>query len=118
MLLSDLKIPVESCPTSNVMTLELAKHFDGSLLDGLREHPQLENWLQTKHPISIGTDDPGVFHTTATKELLLLQKAFHLDKTDLQRISLDSINQAFCSEATKLEVINLMNLRMEDHDEK
>ena len=107
-ILSEKKIPIESCPTSNVMTLELAKHYSGSLLEGLKKHPQLKNWLEQKHPISIGTDDPGVFHTTATKELLLLQKAFGLHKSDLQRISLESIDQAFCSNITKTIILERM----------
>jgi adenosine deaminase len=110
--LSDLKIAVESCPTSNVMTLELAKHYSGSLLEGLKTHPQLATWLDTKHPISIGTDDPGVFHTTATKELLLLQKAFGLKKDDLKRVALDSMHQAFCDDATKRAVLERMEARM------
>jgi adenosine deaminase len=110
--LSDLKIAVESCPTSNVMTLELAKHSSGSLLEGLKKHPQLEYWLRTKHPISIGTDDPGVFHTTATKELLLLQKAFGLEKSELKRIVLDSMDQAFCDDVTKHIVIKRMKGRL------
>lgn len=107
-LLSEKNIPIESCPTSNVMTLELAKHYSGSLLEGLKKHPQLENWLDKKHPISIGTDDPGVFHTTATKELLLLQRAFNLKKGDLQRISVESMHQAFCSVDTKLVIVGRM----------
>jgi len=44
------------------MTLELAKHLSGSILDGLKMHPQLASWIQKDHPFSIGTDDPGVFH--------------------------------------------------------
>jgi adenosine deaminase len=95
------KIPVESCPTSNVMTLELAKHCSGSLLEGLKQHPQLKTWLQKKHPISIGTDDPGVFHTNATKELMLLQKAFNVDKDGLERIVIQSMDHAFCDSETK-----------------
>jgi adenosine deaminase len=100
-LLSKARIPVESCPTSNVMTLELAKHCSGSLLEGLRQHPQLENWLRVRHPISIGTDDPGVFHTNATKELLLLQKAFNVDKEGILGIVVQSMDHAFCSDKTK-----------------
>jgi adenosine deaminase len=98
--LSASGIPVESCPTSNVMTLELAKHCSGSLLEGLKQHPQLENWIQTGHSISIGTDDPGVFHTNATKELMLVQKAFNVDKQRLRKIVLESMDHAFCSDDT------------------
>jgi adenosine deaminase len=83
------------------MTLELAKKCSGSLLEGLRQHPQLENWLRVRHPISVGTDDPGVFHTNATKELLLLQKAFNVDKEGILGIVVQSMDHAFCSDKTK-----------------
>jgi adenosine deaminase len=100
-LLSEKKIPVESCPTSNVMTLELAKSCSGSLLEGLKQHPQLQNWIKSKHPISIGTDDPGVFDTNPTKELLLLHHAFSISREGINRILLESMDHAFCDSTTK-----------------
>lgn len=110
--LIELAIPVESCPTSNVMTLELAKHFSGLLVEGLKQHPQLEKWLATKHPISIGTDDPGVFHTDASKELVLLHKAWNVNRADLQRIVLQSMDYAFCSDETRSHIKGRMQERL------
>lgn len=101
----DKKIPIETCPTSNVMTLELANDFEGDLVSGLRKHPRLKSWLfsfvskdtsssssgatATAHniaipnyPISINTDDPGLFNTSPTKELLLVADAFFFNKKD------------------------------------
>lgn len=70
--LMELRIPVETCPTSNVMTTELVeKHSGRSLVEGLKRHPQLEQWLRNKHPICICTDDPGVFNADATQEFVL-----------------------------------------------
>ena len=103
-LMNKWKIPVETCPTSNVMTLELAKHVGGNLIHGLQEHPQLKYWLERKFPISIGTDDPGVFNTNATQEHLLLAKAWNVPPADLKRIVLDSVDQAFCSHALKIGI--------------
>lgn len=100
--LAESKIPVETCPTSNVMTLELAeKSSGGSLLDGLIRHPQLNDWLRTSHPITVCTDDPGVFHTNATKELVLIQKAMGVKTESLKGIILRSMDYAFCGQATK-----------------
>ncbi len=76
--LDDLQIPVECCPTSNVMTLELAKNFEGDLVHGLRKHPRLKRWIDERYPISINTDDPGIFNTNPTHELALLAEAFGL----------------------------------------
>jgi adenosine deaminase len=89
--LLQLGIPVETCPTSNVMTLELAQsqsqmrppsdapaagpphhHVAAVVADGLSRHPQLRPWLEHGHPLAICTDDPGVFGTTLTREWELL----------------------------------------------
>ena len=57
------RAPVEICPTSNCKTLGLGKRV------GLRAHPTLRFWLDAGHPISINTDDAGVFATSASHEL-------------------------------------------------
>lgn len=106
--LSESRIPIESCPTSNVMTLELAHLVQGSLVDGLRKHPSLKKWLDTKHPLVIGTDDPGVFGTNATKELWLVNKAFDWSADQLLALGIQAMEYAFCSKAVKERVVTLM----------
>jgi adenosine deaminase len=103
-VLEDTKIPVETCPTSNVMTLELARSSNGNLVHGLSQHPCLAQWLQNNHPLSIGTDDPGVFHTNATKELVLLVNTFSLDPCAMAEKVADSVNYAFCNETLRQEI--------------
>jgi adenosine deaminase len=129
------KIPVETCPTSNIMTLELTKknsnivqnvddsnencgdgvdgeevngsshsnNDHGNLIAGLRHHPTLQRWLQhDKHPLCISTDDPGVFCTSLTQELLLVAKTFSIiPKEDLAQLVVDSMQHAFCDSETK-----------------
>jgi adenosine deaminase len=106
-------IPVESCPTSNVMTLELAHHVHGHLVEGLRTHPQLGYWLKTKYPFSVSTDDPGVFNTNPSKELLLLALAWELDFSDLRRLVLNSVEHCFCDDRTKKLLTKQMKLHMD-----
>ena len=85
-------IPIECCPTSNIMTLELANHTNaGSLLDGMKMHPQLGKWIDKKYPISINTDDSGLFCTNLTKELLLVAKAHNLNEKELGNLILNSL---------------------------
>jgi adenosine deaminase len=133
------KIPVETCPTSNVMTLELTKKvaachgpsFDdadecyddanenggggeengnrdnngqGNLVAGLRHHPTLKKWLQQEHPLCISTDDPGVFRTSLTQELLLVAKTFHIAKERLAQRVVDGMQYAFCDNDTKSRI--------------
>jgi adenosine deaminase len=100
-ILESHPIPVEVCPTSNVMTLELATSFQGNLVEGLRRHPQLEYWLKKGYPISISTDDPGVFHTDPTKEWILLVVTFNMNVAQIKRIILESLDHAFCDNSLK-----------------
>jgi adenosine deaminase len=83
------------------MTLELATSFHGNLVQGLRRHPRLAHWLQSGYPISVSTDDSGVFHTDPTKELLLLAISHGVDAHALRQIVLQSIQHAFCDDRTK-----------------
>jgi adenosine deaminase len=104
--LLEARIPVESCPTSNVMTLELARH-DGShltLREGLAQHFNLRSWLEAGHPVSLCTDDPGVFGTSLTTELWLVAHTFALDVPDLVRLEEASVAFAFCDAATRASV--------------
>jgi adenosine deaminase len=95
-------IPIECCPTSNVMTLELALHAEGDLLHGVKLHPQLGKWIECGYPISINTDDSGLFCTNLTKEFLLVAKAYYVDEKKLASILLNSVEQMFDpSEETK-----------------
>jgi adenosine deaminase len=104
--LDQLQIPVECCPTSNVMTLELALHHNGNLIQGLRGHPQLERWLRTEYPISTSTDDSGVFNTNPTKELLLLAVAWGIDKERLKRMIMSVAERhCFCDHKTRTIVM-------------
>ena len=105
-LLAQKQIPVETCPTSNVMTLELARHVHGHLIEGLKQHPSLLEWITRGHPISVGTDDPGVFDTNQTKELFLLHGAFSetLSLQDIANIVSRSMEYAFCDDETKSKI--------------
>ena len=88
-------IPIECCPTSNVMTLELASCHKGNLINGVKKHPQLGRWLENGYPISINTDDAGLFCTNLTRELLLVAQAFGLGEKELGHITMTSLEHAF-----------------------
>lgn len=94
-LLEKNPIPIECCPTSNTMTLDFALHHEGSLIDGIKMHPHLKQWVESNYPISINTDDSGIFCTTLTKEYLLISKVFELDEKKLSEIILDSVDHVF-----------------------
>lgn len=98
-------LPFEVCPTSNVMTLRL---------ESLHAHPVLNNLLEPGHPISLNTDDSGVFNTTSSREHLLAASAFGLSRQHLCSISLAAVDQAFCSAETKAAVLRDVCRRVAD----
>jgi adenosine deaminase len=133
--LDALQIPIETCPTSNIMTLELHQHEhdncqsngsndettpgslrsppsrrSGDLVYGLRRHGHLAHWIQTRYPLVVCTDDPGVFDTNPTQEVWLLYQA-HADVfqcDDLSDMVIRSMSYAFCDEETKQQVQDSM----------
>lgn len=58
---------VETCPTSNVLTLGLVR---------LADHPTLKTWLESGVRVAVCTDDSGIFGTTLTDELAQIAETF------------------------------------------
>lgn len=50
------------------------------------------------------TDDYGVFETTLSQEFEIATKSFELTGKDLERILLESVQHAFCSDSEKLNL--------------
>jgi adenosine deaminase len=124
-----LQIPIETCPTSNVLTLEMFHHdhdhnhhhhpgtLDNSsrnsstkriqaIIHGLQNHHNnIQHWLNKKYPIIICTDDPGIFDTNISNELYIVYRAFHQTASfgilDLIHLVENSMNYAFCSNAIR-----------------
>jgi aminodeoxyfutalosine deaminase len=84
-------IPVEVCPTSNIRTRAVTT---------LAEHP-LPRLLDAGVPVTLATDDPGMFHTDLNREYLLTHEHFGLSRGDLADLSRAGVRAAFCDEARK-----------------
>jgi len=85
------KIPVEVCLTSN--------KFATSVSD-LRNHPA-QHILAANHPISVCTDDKGLFGITLTDEFHTLDKLFDVGASSLVRLSRKTAQYAFCDSDLK-----------------
>lgn len=85
-------IPVEVCASSNARTLRLPN---------LHDHPTLSVLLREEHPVTISTDDPGVFDTTVSRELFLVARAFGLDAARVASICLEAPGMTFADEHTR-----------------
>ena len=85
-------IPIELCPTSNLTTLRRAH---------MREHPTAARWLlddlrtTEAYPVSISTDDTGVFGTSASAELARVALELRLDPAHVAHLAARGLHDAF-----------------------
>jgi aminodeoxyfutalosine deaminase len=93
--LAERGIALEVCPTSNVCT---------GAVPSLPEHP-LPALLAAGVPVTLATDDPGMFHTNLNNEYLLCHDQFGLGPDDLADIARTGARAAFCAEATRSVIL-------------
>ncbi|KAF8679026.1 hypothetical protein HU200_045779 [Digitaria exilis] len=84
-MLKSLIIPVEICLTSNVMT-------GGAPSLELHHFADLYN---AKHPLSLCTDDSGLFSTSLSNEYYLVAATFGLSKPQLFRLAQEAVQFIF-----------------------
>jgi aminodeoxyfutalosine deaminase len=88
-------ITLEVCPTSNVRT---------SAVRSLPEHP-LPALLAAGVPVTVATDDPGMFHTDLNTEYLLCHEVLGLEVSALAEIARAGARAAFCSTALRTDIL-------------
>lgn len=80
-------IPIEICPTSNLIT---------RCVDLIENHPFYEFYTKNKnYPLIICTDDFGIFDTTLSKEYELISSAFKLPLKDMFNLCRKSVGSIF-----------------------
>ena len=84
-------IALEVCPTSNLRT---------GAVEVLPAHP-LPRLLAAGVPVTLATDDPGMFHTDLNAEHQLCHDVFGLGPADLAEIARTGVRAAFCSPALR-----------------
>lgn len=119
-LLRQYKIPVETCPTSNIMTTTMIvsrnetknsiddnasiRESESNIVERLRnQHESLQEWIVNDHPIIICTDDPGIFNTTITDELCLVFFAFFYKEESKNNDIYHSYSSTVSSTSMKLD---------------
>ena len=85
--LRDHRIPLEVCITSNVAT---------GAVESLDAHP-VRRLYDAGVPITLNTDDPGIFATTLTGEYELAARQYGFSDDDLQVIASNAFRYAFKS---------------------
>ncbi|XP_070531272.1 N6-Methyl-AMP deaminase isoform X2 [Cardiocondyla obscurior] len=88
------KIPVELCLTSNIKCKTVSNYMCH----------QFKYLYEAGHPITIGTDDKGVFNTCLSKELEILNSVFNINKKQLKELSMLSVQYSFASTEEKAKL--------------
>ena len=87
-------IPIEVNLTSNLRT--------GAVRD-LKDHP-IKDWYQAGIPVSVSTDDPGVFGIDLNHEYGILSRTLHFSAEDLLNVSFQGIDSLFLPAREKEEL--------------
>ncbi len=90
--LATRRVVMEMCPTSNLFTGALAKQT-GKANASLQDHP-LRTFIEHNWPVTLSTDDPGLFHTDLATEYSHAA-SLGLSKEQLLRLAEESFNAAF-----------------------
>jgi aminodeoxyfutalosine deaminase len=85
--LAEKGITLEVCPVSNLRT--------GAVRD-IAAHP-LPALVAAGVPVTLATDDPGMFHTDLDAEYLLCHEAFDMGVPELADVARTGARAAFCS---------------------
>lgn len=95
LMLKDLKIPLEICPTSNVVL---------GIYPSIEAHP-LPLLMEAGIMVSINSDDPPFMATSIDKEYDLVQKTFQFSDKQMKKLTRQAIEVAFVDEQLKAELL-------------
>lgn len=94
--LAEHGIPLEVCPTSNIRT---------RAVDTLADHP-LPRLVEAGVPVTLATDDPGMFHTTLNQEYLIAHEVFGFDAEMLARLAVNGVHAAYAPDDVKRSLLD------------
>lgn len=89
------KIPVETCPLSNLRT---------RVIESIELHP-VRTFIEMGIPVSINTDDPKMFDNSLCDEYQALKTSFHYSDEDIYNIIINSINTTWLDQKGKENLV-------------
>jgi len=101
-LLYSNKTPVEVSLISNQLT---------RVMPDLTKHP-LPRLVRSGIPVSLSTDDPGIFASSLTQEYETAQRLYGLTWAELKSISRNGIRHSFLEPGTKSRLLKDLNRRL------
>jgi adenosine deaminase len=88
------RIPLEMCPTSNLLT---------GAVSSILEHPA-KRFLDQGLLVTINSDDPTMFHCTLTGEFETLIREQGCSPADIKQLSMNAIDASFLDAAEKKQL--------------
>lgn len=88
-------ITLEICPTSNVCT---------RAVELIEAHP-LPRLLNSAVPVTLSTDDPGMFATDLNNEYALAAEVFGLSDAELAELARTGVEASFCSDELRAALL-------------
>ena len=89
--LSDKKVFLELCPTSNLNT---------RIYESIEQYP-IQQLVNKGIRVTVNTDNMTVSDTTVAKELALVADTFDMERKDVKQLIMNSIEAAFATEGIK-----------------
>ena len=93
--IKDRNIVLELCPTSNFLTQAVPGE--------LKDHP-FKKLMDAGLPVTVNTDDPGIFDTDIVKEYKILNELFGITEDDFNRCNDTAAAASFISADKKAKV--------------
>lgn len=90
------QIPLTMCPTSNILL---------NVVSTYSEHP-LRYYFDRGIPVNINSDDPAIFNTSVTRELLICSEIFNFSISELERLMVNAIQATFRPLPEKVDMEN------------
>lgn len=97
-------VGLDICLTSNAMT---------KAWPVLANHP-LALFMKRGVPVTLNTDDPGLFETTLNLEYEKAATLFQLTEADLHYLSLQGIHSSFLAHEHKMRIMQLFNSKIQE----
>lgn len=94
-LLAERRVPVEVCLTSNLAT---------GVIGRIEDHP-LRRFLAAGVAVTLSSDDPGMFRTSITHEMLLAAQHFALSRDEIVGLATNAIRAAFIGDDDRARLL-------------
>ena len=102
------KICFEFCPTSNLQTKSLKTYQD----------VPLRKFMELGIPVTINSDNMTVSNTNVSNELKIMVETFQLDKEEIKKLFLNSINNSFINDKTKQKLKDKLDEKLDGFYER